>query len=69
MPEAFSADARPRDNPLSISKYEQRVLHVLGQFGAIYLKRMANGKARDVSGLAQNGHVLADCPLKLFGRL
>ena len=68
-PEAFSADQISRDNLLNISKHEQRVLHVLAQGGAIHFERMANGKVRQVRCFTRNGHVLADCSLKLFHRL
>lgn len=69
MPEAFPADINPRDNPLNISKHEQRVLHVLAQGGAIHFERKTNGKVREVSCFTRDGHVLADCSLKLFERL
>ncbi|MFV1618923.1 YjhX family toxin [Phaeobacter sp. JH20_26] len=69
MPEAISADLRSRDNPLNISKHEQRVLHVLAQGGAIHFERMTNGKVREISCFTRDGHVLADCSLKLFDRL
>jgi uncharacterized protein YjhX (UPF0386 family) len=54
---------------LNISKHEQRVLHVLAQGGAIHFERMANGKVREVSCFTRDGHLLADCSLKLFERL
>ena len=69
MPEAFSADIKPRDNPLNISRHEQRVLHVLAQGGAIHFERMTNGKVREVLCFTRDGHVLAECSLKLFDRL
>lgn len=69
MPEAFRADMNPRDNPLNISKHEQRVLHVLAQGGAIHFERMKNGKVREVTCFTRDGHVLADCSLELFDRL
>ena len=54
---------------MNISKHEQRVLHVLAQGGAIHFERMANGKVREVSCFTRDGHLLADCTLKLFERL
>ena len=69
MPEDFSADIGSRDNPLNISRQEQRVLHVLAQGGAIHFERMANGKIRKVSCFTRDGHILAGCSLKLFDRL
>ena len=60
---------KSRDNPLNLSKHEQRVLHVLAQGGAIHFERLANGKVREISCYTRDGHVLADCSLKLFERL
>ena len=54
---------------MNISKHEQRVLHVLAQGGAIHYERGNNGKIRNVSCFTREGHVLADCSLKLFDRL
>ncbi|WP_171213005.1 YjhX family toxin [Ruegeria sp. HKCCA5839] len=54
---------------MNISKHEQRVLHVLAQGVAIHFERMANGKVCEVSCFTSDGHVLADCSLKLFDRL
>ena len=54
---------------MNISKHEQRVLHVLAQGGAIHFERMANGKVRNVTCFTRDGHVLADCTLKLFERV
>ncbi len=69
MPEALQADVNARDNPLNISKHEQRVLHVLAQGGAIHFERQSNGKIRDIRCFTRDGHILADCDLKLFERL
>lgn len=69
MPGARLAGINSRDNPLNISKHEQRVLHVLAQGGAIHFERMTNGKIREVCCYTRDGHVLADCTLKLFERL
>ncbi len=54
---------------MNISKYEQRVLHVLAQGGAIHYERAANGKLTDVTCVTRDGHILADCTLKLTQRL
>lgn len=54
---------------MNISRHEQRVLHVLAQGGSIHFERMANGKVRNVTCFTRDGHVLADCTLKLFERL
>lgn len=66
MPGAFSADINSRDNPLNISKHEQRVLHVLAQGGAIHFERMQNCKVYEFSCFTRDGHVLAGCSLELF---
>ena len=54
---------------MNISKYEQRVLHVLAQGGAIHVERLPNGKVRDVRCVTRDGHILADCTMRLFERL
>ena len=54
---------------MSISKYEQRVLHVLAQGGAISFERGANGKLLDVTCVTRDGHVLNDCTLAVVERL
>ena len=69
MPEAFPSGINSIDIPLNISKHEQRVLHVLAQGGAIHFERMDNGKIREITCFTRDGHVLADCTLKLFERL
>jgi len=69
MPGACSADLTPKDTPLNISKHEQRVLHVLAQGGLIHFDRLPNGKVCQVNCFTRDGHVLADCDLKLFDRL
>ena len=69
MPGAFSADLTSRDNPVNISKHEQRVLHVLAQGGAIHFDRLPNGKVRAVRCFTREGHVLTDCDLRIFDRL
>ena len=69
MPEAVSADINSRDNPLNISKHEQRVLHALAQGGAIHYDRLSNGKIHAVRCFNRDGHVLTDCSLATFDRL
>lgn len=69
MPEAFSFDLNSRDNPLNISRHEQRVLHVLAQGGEIRFERMANGKIRNVHCFSRDGFLLGDFDMKLFMRL
>jgi len=69
MPGARLAGPKSRDTPLNISKQEQRVLHVLAQGGAIHFERLKNGKVHDVRCHTRDGHVLADCTLRLFNRL
>lgn len=54
---------------MNISKHEQRVLHVLAQGGAISFNRASNGKVQAVTCFSRDGHVLADCTLRLFSRL
>ncbi|MGJ8527616.1 YjhX family toxin [Maritalea sp.] len=54
---------------MNISKYEQRVLHVLTQGGAIHHERNEHGKIRKIICFTRDGHVLTDCTLKVFMRL
>ena len=54
---------------MNISKYEQRVLHVLAQGGAIHADRAANGKVKAVLCKTRDGTVLSDCSMTVFGRL
>ncbi len=42
---------------------------MLAQGGAIHFERMPNGKIRDIRCFTRDGHVLADCDLRLFDRL
>lgn len=69
LSEPFGAFSRQMDKPLNISKYEQRVLHVLTQGGAIHHERNEHGKIRKVICLTRDGHVLTDCTLEVFTRL
>ena len=54
---------------MNISKYEQRVLHVLAQGGAIHVQRLANGKVGDIACMTRDGHKLSDCTYAVFDRL
>ena len=54
---------------LNISKYEQRVLHVLAQGGSVHFERAANGKVKNVTCFTRDGHVLSDCTFAIFDRL
>ena len=54
---------------MNISKYEQRVLHVLAKGGAIHFVRGENGKVRDVTCVTRDGNILSDCTLSVFERL
>ena len=54
---------------MNISKYEQRVLHVLAQGGQIRFDRADNGKVRDITCFTRDGHILADCTLPVFEKL
>ncbi|GAB5467315.1 MAG: YjhX family toxin [Rhodospirillales bacterium] len=54
---------------MNLSKYEQRVLHVLAQGGAIRHERGENGKVREVLCVTRDGHILTDCTLEVFQRL
>ena len=54
---------------MNISRYEQRVLHVLSQGGGIAYQRADNGKIHEVTCFSRDGHVLSDCTMKVFERL
>ena len=54
---------------MNISKYEQRVLHVLAQGGEIHVERLPNGKIGRVTCITRDGHVLSDCTKAVFDRL
>ena len=69
MPKAFWHDLKSRDNPLNISKLEQRVLHVLAQGGAIHFERLRSGKIQAVRCITRDGQILTDCDLTVFDRL
>ncbi len=54
---------------MNISKYEQRVLHVLAMGGAILFERQPNGKVTSILCVTRDGHILNDCTLRVFDRL
>ena len=54
---------------MNISKFEQRVLHVLAQGGAIHFARAPNGKVQEITCFTRDGLILADCTLSVFDRL
>ncbi|MGB3500240.1 MAG: YjhX family toxin [Mesorhizobium sp.] len=54
---------------MNISKYEQRVLHVLAQGGHVRHLRADNGRITHVDCFTRDGHVLADCTLEIFRKL
>lgn len=54
---------------MNISRFEQRVLHVLAQGGEIHFERAPNGKVQEVTCYNRDGFVLEDCTMAVFGRL
>lgn len=55
--------------PVNISKYEQRVLHVLAQGGRIEYFRDDHGRVVEVDCYNRDGFRLVDCSLSVFQRL
>lgn len=54
---------------MNISRYEQRVLHVLAQGGCIVHERDDGPKITSVTCYTRDGMVLSDCTLIVFTRL
>lgn len=54
---------------MNISKYEQRVLHVLAQGGMIRFDRNGRGKVIQVDCFNHDGFRLIDCSLPVFEKL
>ncbi|MCR9213103.1 MAG: YjhX family toxin [Proteobacteria bacterium] len=54
---------------MNISKFEQRVLHVLAQGGHILYERGPGGKIHKILCVTRDGHVLSDCSMTVFTRL
>ena len=54
---------------MNISRYEQRVLHVLAQGGRIQHGFDPAGRLADARCFTRDGHLLADCSFALFRKL
>ena len=54
---------------MNVSKYEQRVLHVLAQGGLIIHRFDDKGRIIEVDCMNRDGWRLADCTLATFRRL
>lgn len=54
---------------MNISRYEQRVLHVLAQGGRIQHDLDDTGRLASARCLTRDGHLLTDCTIALFGKL
>jgi len=54
---------------MNISKFEQRVLHVLAQGGAIRYRRADNGRVIEATCLTRDGYGFAGFDLHILGKL
>jgi uncharacterized protein len=57
------------DNPVNISKAQQRTLHALAQGGSIVLERDERGRIVGAHCQTRDGWALADCDLTTFKAL
>lgn len=57
------------DNPVNISKAQQRALHALAQGGTIVLERDERGRIVGAYCQTRDGWALADCDLLVFKAL
>ena len=57
------------DNPLNISKPQQRTLHALAQGGRIELERDDNGRVISADCITRDGWALTDCTVGVFQSL
>ena len=54
---------------MNISKYEQRVLHVLAQGGRIHHERGDGRKITEIMCVTRDGFILSDCTMAVFQKL
>jgi len=57
------------DNPLNISKPQQRTLHALAQGGRIELERDEKGRITSADCITRDGWALTDCTVGVFQSL
>lgn len=57
------------DNPLNISKPQQRTLHALAQGGRIELERDDDGRIVSADCITRDGWALTDCDIGVFQSL
>lgn len=55
--------------PMNISRYEQRVLHVLALGGRIETLERQGPKITEILCITRDGLILTDCTLEVFQRL